>query len=1023
MHKLCTSIKVRFLLFAALSLLAAFVGCTEESKQSLQSGTFTSDWPGASARGKGTYAPAAAEDNAGGATLNGDLEDSVTGSTEAARAITEADIIQVQGDRLYTLSRYGGLSVIDISQRDRLQLLGRYQDTHDAEPFEMYLREGVALVMFSGWGQYVETEDEKGWTWVQTSKLVALDTSNPAKISRLSGFNIPGAISDSRIVGDVLYVVSYQDGYCWDCEQNMPLTSVVSLNVSNPRAIAKIDQLTYTDDNNEWGWNRRSVTVTTDRMYVAGPEYGANGPVGSTIQVIDISDPTGDMVEAAQVQAAGEISSRWQMDEYQGVLRVISQRSNWNLDRPPVVQTFNVVSSQEITRLGRTELAIPENEQLQSARFDGPRAYAITFEQTDPLFTIDLSEPSNPRQAGELHMPGWVYHMEPRGDRLFGLGFDQDSDEGAITVSLFDVSELDQPTMLSRVNFGGDRGYLPEDQDRIHKAFRLFDELGMLLVPFSGWSYDDNDYCGRSHTGVQLVDFTRDSLTLQGAASSRGEARRGFVHDTRLFTVSDENVAVFDIDDRSSPSLTTELVLARNITRMAKLDNGAVARLTIDWWTDAISVDFVYEDSVSSPQTGMAELVLNGDDSDSGSKCDSYIYVRSTFTDGDNLLLLYDRYDETKGGSYEGLSIIDGSDPASPSIPSTTEWSLGEDWWLDDGYYSYGLQSGGASAALAGDALALMEASWEDRRDDGFYHRRLRVIDISDKRDPQYELLDLPEAESYGGLIASGEIVATSHYEAVEKNPGAVRFFLDRYDLSDPSSPRLLEPVNVPGALLHYDHGAGRAVTAELRRVEAPDEVTYEKCSERFATFDFEDDNWDTPDGVCTGYYQVLHLVGLQGKGAILLDSHRLAEDESATSWSLGDGMMFATLGRSYWGMGMIMMDCFGPSCGYYGSSEPSELLVLGGLDGETFEVGRIEIENTDQWWGWWGSPPVYAAGRKALVVGNSELAIVDASDPGKPVVQSVEPISGYVDHVEVDGDIALLSLGMYGAQMVDLAP
>ena len=67
----------------------------------------------------------------------------------------------------------------------------------------------------------------------------------------------------------------------------------MSLDVADPHAIARVDELSFDDDDNQWGWNRRSVTVTTERMYVAGPEYGNNGPVGSSIQVVDISDAIG----------------------------------------------------------------------------------------------------------------------------------------------------------------------------------------------------------------------------------------------------------------------------------------------------------------------------------------------------------------------------------------------------------------------------------------------------------------------------------------------------------------------------------------------------------------------------------------------------------------------------------------------------------------------------------------------------------------------------------------------------------
>ena len=55
---------------------------------------------------------------------------------------------------------------------------------------------------------------------------------------------------------------------------------------------------------------------------------------------------------------------------------------------------------------------------------------------------------------GELVMPGFVYHMEPRGDRLIGLGYDQGNADGALHVSLFDVADLANPKMIKRVNFG-----------------------------------------------------------------------------------------------------------------------------------------------------------------------------------------------------------------------------------------------------------------------------------------------------------------------------------------------------------------------------------------------------------------------------------------------------------------------------------------------------------------------------------------------------------------------------------------
>jgi hypothetical protein len=206
-----------------------------------------------------------------------------------------------------------------------------------------------------------------------------------------------------------------------------------------------------------------------------------------------------------------------------------------------VIETFSVASATDVAPLASVPMVLPRPESLQSVRFDGTRGYAITFEQTDPLFTIDLTDPADPQQRGELEIPGWVYHMEPRGDRLLALGFDQGNPEGSINVSLFDVADLDQPMLLSRVAFGGDWASFAEDQNRIHKAFTILDDIGLVLVPFSGWQYDEDEQwaewsCGVYQSGTQLVDWSGDELVRRGVAPSNGQSRRALMHRERLLT-------------------------------------------------------------------------------------------------------------------------------------------------------------------------------------------------------------------------------------------------------------------------------------------------------------------------------------------------------------------------------------------------------------------------------------------------------------------------------------------------------
>lgn len=977
----------------------------------------------------------------------------VSSPTEAERAIVEADIVQVAGNTLYALSQYGGLSLIDIADPTKLRLIGRYREL-TGTPFEMYLRDSVAIVMFTSWGEYKKQSDNS-YKWIQTSKVLALDTADPAAIKAIGSFDIPGAVSDSRLVGDVMYVVGYQDGYCWDCKQNQPLTSVLSLNVADPRAITRVDSLEFNGSNDAYGGGQRSISVNTQRIYIAGPEYGQQQPTSSTIQVVDISDAGGDLVAGTTVKIAGQITNRWQIDEYQNVLRVISQPFPWwngSNQAQTVVQTYTVASAQQITALGKTNLVVPSNETLRSVRFDGPRGYAITAQQTDPLITIDLSNAAQPRQVGELVMPGWVYYMEPRGNRVIGLGYDQNNQAGGITVSIFDVTNLASPRMLSRVNFGGTWANLPEDQDRIHKAFKVLDQQGLMTVPFSGWSDTKRGdiYCsGQYKSGIQLVDFAGDTLTLRGVAPSRGQARRAIVNGNNLLSVSDEAVDAFDITNRQSPVAQGRLTIAQNVSYALPLANGHVARIIQDWYGGQRStIDVIPLENVDRPDDAVGELDLSKLLAPPSDACSGNAYIEQAFVSGNEIDLLITRwsYDGSTSTTTQGLIVIDASDPKTPKLASKLEWQSESTnynvngfpdyspWGTFSGYYSYGYIGPQASIVRSDKALVKLEQRWKYMPLGGLSTTELRinVYDLSDPTKPTQHSLALPKADGYAGLVRDGADVLLSHYDSIE-NGARARFYLDRLDLTNPSAPKLTDKISVPGTLLHYDRANNRALTSELTR-KVVEDLTSQECWDRFGYAEWtvngsQDGGVYVPydqnsKGSCTGYVQHLHLVRFVTGGATLDSSYHLGDSDRVSSSSMGDGRVTAVLnhGYMYWG---IAYDCF--ACGRGGifgggTSKPAEVLVLGGLADGVLDVGRLTVDSgSNPWWGFWGQPPVYATGTKALVQSSSDVAIIDTSVPSAPKLLSTVPLYGYANDLEAVGKLVLLSLGMNGVQRIDL--
>jgi uncharacterized secreted protein with C-terminal beta-propeller domain len=985
----------------------------------------------------GAVAGAAEGDSATAAPPQAAGNDTGT-ADEAARAIEEADIIKLDGDRLYALSQYGGLNVVDVSERDHLKLLGRHKVL--ASPFEMYVRDGVAMVLYNGYGEYEQTDDGN-WNYHQTSYVVILDASTPDQISELGRFPIPGYISDSRLVGDVIYVAAFENGSCWGCG-TAPRTNLISLDVSDPMAITKVDELSFEERTDTYSW-KRSLSSTDQRMYIAGPTWGPDEPTGSTIQVVDISDPGGDMVEGASIDVQGQIESRWQMDEYEGVLRVVSQPFTWRTDLLPIVQTFDVKSSSDVKQLGVSALMLPRQERLMSVRFDAERGYAITAEQTDPLFTIDLSDPENPKQMGDVVMPGWIYYMEPRGDRLLGLGYDQGNTDGALTVSLVDVSDLAQPKMIDRVNFGGDWAWLAEDQDRIHKAFKVLDDEQLVLIPFSG---DETEYSDANQScqtykyvsGVQLVDWANDALELRGVAESVGQARRGFLYDERLFTVTDDRVQAFDISDRDQPQEKASLPLALHVDQAA-LTNGHVVRVGQDWYTNTAQVDVTTLANAGAPQ-GLGEIKLpdlNQSTCVNGNY--RYSYLQQVVTGKDAVHFVYNTYmydsNASKDISTSRVQTVDVSDPSAPKVSG--DFELGFTPSYGYGYY-YGLVSSGQPVVSTGSTLAFAQQEYDQNLQ--AQRGSVVVVEMSDPDKPVVNSLALPIFTTVTNLVQSGDTVALSHSEPSPVNTVKLRFFLDRVDISNPKKPELLPKVNIPGSLLAYDAESNHAVTVDYR-IDTKVGVTAQVCYEQLGgSFSYPPGqamtDYNVTPGNCQLLTQILYLVAIDADNlAHVIDRHELGQSQMVSSAALGDDRLFIGVGaRNYYyavggdvavgvsagvsvGGAAFVGDVYYP---YYAVTPGStKLIVLGGLRSGSFAVGEVELETGDRFGG--SITQLAATGQRAVVATGwqGKLSVVDGADTNDVHVVRDIDLAGYVSDLDVADGYAVLSMGTDGAQTV----
>ncbi|MFH2009996.1 MAG: beta-propeller domain-containing protein, partial [bacterium] len=725
------------------------------------------------------------------------------GQATPEREIEEADIVKVVGTTLYALNMYRGLYVIDIANPDAPAIRG-HLDTF-GYPVEMYVRDDRAYLVLSNyfriWRDPANPYAEIG------SAVVAVDVSNGDSPVELSRFYLPGYVTDTRVVGDVLYGVSNRYSwfsYYYPSDDWQDTTHVLSINIADPFDIHEVDALAFPRDG---GWDNH-VHVTSQAIYVATTYYGDDG-YQTQLRYVNISDPAGALSIGAEWTVEGIVQDRWQMDEHNGVFRLVTPDNWWNNSQPKV-HTYRVYSPTQIVKLAEMELQLPRPESLTAVRFDGDRAYIVTYERVDPLFVVDLSDPTAPVQAGELEMPGWLDHIVPRGDRLIALGHDDSGGDTVLAVSLFDVSDAYNPTLLARVEAGEGWGWLTDERDNYDKVFKVLDNEGLILLPFMQCGTDGYWRCTG---GVQLVDFTSTTLTKRATVAHEGYIRRALLAGGRLMTLSDQRLQVLDITDRDHPAKTADLTLSRNVTQLAAIGDYGI-QLVGDWYSGETKIVIV---PMGNPDLGaeVAELEIDAP------------YAR-LFTNGNHVYVLHrDRE------SYEKLYLtpIDLSDPAAPVKRAALELPEGVfdyygyyyGWWMW-GYWGYPrmdevVQVNGSTLVFH----AVRSWAWcNDCEAD-----RLIVVDLSTPDVPviaagdEGDELRLDNRDWVAGLkVVDGRLYFT-HYNVLNftdlDGRPMVRYYINHVDVSDPYAPVIGAPINVPGVLLGADHGRGEIYTVDYQ--------------------------------------------------------------------------------------------------------------------------------------------------------------------------------------------------------------
>eukprot|EP00585_Thalassiosira_rotula_P013334 CAMPEP_0196131514 /NCGR_PEP_ID=MMETSP0910-20130528/1486_1 /TAXON_ID=49265 /ORGANISM="Thalassiosira rotula, Strain GSO102" /LENGTH=919 /DNA_ID=CAMNT_0041390991 /DNA_START=228 /DNA_END=2987 /DNA_ORIENTATION=- len=243
------------------------------------------------------------------------------------------------------------------------------------------------------------------------------------------------------------------------------------------------------------------------RMVYASQDFAASVNVGweydpskgdwhsaTFIQGFDISGATPKPLSYAEL--SGEPINQYSLDYYQNHLRVVTTQSTWWPERKTTNKLWVLevperspgvdVTNPKMGLVGETENLGKPGEEVFAVRFMGDEAHVVTFEQTDPLYVLNVSDPTNPRVTGELQIPGFSSYLHPiqiEGvNMMIGVGRHVDprtgSNDGA-KISLFDVSDPTNPTEnATYIDLGA---YSSADND--FYSFRYLNLNQKLILP------------------------------------------------------------------------------------------------------------------------------------------------------------------------------------------------------------------------------------------------------------------------------------------------------------------------------------------------------------------------------------------------------------------------------------------------------------------------------------------------------------------------------------------------------------
>jgi len=505
--------------------------------------------------------------------------------------VDEIDFVKTDGEYLYVVSA-NAVFIVKAYPAEKAEIVSEISVTGPVTG--LFIAENRLIVLEGGSNYY----DYIGPTtrfapidyWSQTSVKVYNVTDKALPILGVN-MTVDGSYFDSRMIGNYVYVIANQAVYSYVKDEvvlpkisvrnesiEVPATDIYYSNISDSSYTYTMIVAVDVQDFSHAPVHETFLLGAASNMYVSlgniylaqyDWDYSEGGGTKTRIHRIHVEADSIEYMASGSVP--GYVLNQFSMDEYNGYFRIATTGSSGRMFSGGGSQNNVYVLGMDLKVVGSIEDLAP-GETIYSARFVGKRGYLVTFKKIDPLFVIDLENPTSPSVLGYLKVTGYSSYLHPYDEtHVIGIGKETvAAEEGdfawyqGVKISLFDVADVEHPVEIGKYEIG-DRG---TDSSVLsdHKAL-LFDRTRNLLVlPVALHEIDPAKYGGEVPPyaygdlvwqGAYVFNVTvADGLALKGRITHLGTDVNDYEHyvkralyiDNVLFTISDKTIKMSNLD-------------------------------------------------------------------------------------------------------------------------------------------------------------------------------------------------------------------------------------------------------------------------------------------------------------------------------------------------------------------------------------------------------------------------------------------------------------------------------------------